>query len=123
MMHNSEKLNLDQFNQKWQHIADETLDLAQQYEGNIEALLSLLRLLENLHKQIRDGLFQEALPDNRQALYSLLKDMEAAGGWPYIYRGNLRLILSRLSPEDTRDIINPVTTETGSTLDEQKIDE
>lgn len=107
-MHNSENLNLEQFNENWKHISDETIDLAKKYEGNIEALLSLLRLLEGLHKEIRDDLFQEALPDNRQALYSLLKDIEASGGWPYIYRGNLKYLLRRLSAEDANSVLNPV---------------
>lgn len=107
-MHNSENLNLDQFNENWKQISDETIDLAKKYEGNIEALLSLLRLLEGLHKEIRDGLFQAALPDNRQDLYSLLKDIEASGGWPYIYRGNLKDIFSRLSAEDANSLLNRV---------------
>lgn len=62
-------------------------------------LLAILRNLESLHQNIRDTLFQEALPDNRQALYTLLKDIEANGGWPYIYRSRLRELVERLSPD------------------------
>jgi hypothetical protein len=56
-------------------------------------LLELLRLLEELHSQIRDAWFQEALPTNRQRLYALLRDIEINGGWPYIQRMRLRSLL------------------------------
>lgn len=60
------------------------------------ALLALLRLLEALHREIRESLFQESLPSNRQALYALLKDIEATGGWPYIHRMRLQEFLRNL---------------------------
>jgi hypothetical protein len=41
-------------------------------------------------------LFQASLPDNRQALYALLKDIEESGGWPYVERLKLRSLLSNL---------------------------
>lgn len=62
-------------------------------EGDPEALLALLRRLERLHREIEDGPFRQALPTNRRALYSLLQDMERAGGWPYIPRLRLRSIM------------------------------
>lgn len=68
---------------------------AQQYQQQSRELLALLRLLESLHKEIRDGLFQESLPDNRQALYKLLRDIEADGGWPYIHRMRLQAFLAQ----------------------------
>jgi hypothetical protein len=61
--------------------------------------LALLRHLEELHKEIRDGVFQENLPDNRQRLYSLLKDIESEGGWPYIARMRLQALLVNLSEQ------------------------
>ncbi|HEY9647182.1 MAG TPA: hypothetical protein V6C88_12470 [Chroococcidiopsis sp.] len=63
---------------------------AQAHQNNSQSLLLLLRLIEALHQEIRDGLFQDSLPDNRQALYSLLKNIEAEGGWPYIHRMRLQ---------------------------------
>lgn len=75
---------------------------AQQYSQQSQELLSLLRLLEALHKEVRDGLFQDSLPDNRQALYALLRDIEVGGGWPYINRMRLQDFLSRM-PEDSED--------------------
>lgn len=72
---------------------------AHRHRGDGLALLRLLRLLEGLHQEIRDGLFQETLPDNRQALYALLKDMEAEGGWPYINRIKLRALMAFLMEE------------------------
>jgi len=62
-------------------------------------LLQLLRLLERLHGHVRDGLFQEALPTNRQRLYALLRDIEINGGWPYIQRMRLRSFLTEIELE------------------------
>lgn len=75
---------------------------AQQRQGDGMALLALLRQLESLHREIRDGLFQDCLPDNRQALYSMLKDMEAEGGWPYIHRMKLQTVMSNFLTELTQ---------------------
>ncbi|MDB9524928.1 hypothetical protein PN498_02925 [Oscillatoria sp. CS-180] len=61
--------------------------------GDEIALLELLRLLESLHAHIRDELFQDALPTNRQRLYALLRDIEVNGGWPYIQRLRLKNLL------------------------------
>lgn len=59
-------------------------------------LLELLRELERCHRQIAQGAFRESLPDGRSALYRLLQDMERSGGWPYIPRPRLRLLLKTL---------------------------
>lgn len=77
---------------------------AQTCKGQNLKLLALLRLIESLHQEIRDGLFQESLPQNRQALYALLRDIEADGGWPYIHRMKLQAFLANLledSEEET----------------------
>ncbi len=79
-------------------------ETAQDLKGESIALLGILRALESLHREIRDSLFQESLPDNRQSLYKLLRDIEAKGGWPYIYRMKLRELLSNLDPETQRDL-------------------
>ncbi len=73
--------------------------VAQQHQGQSTELLAILRLLEQLHQEIRDSLFQESLPDNRQALYALLRDIETSGGWPYIHRMKLQAFLSYLSDQ------------------------
>ena len=77
---------------------------AQQKEGDCLALLELLRLLEAIHFEIRDTLFRDALPDNRQRLYRLLKDIEQEGGWPYIKRMQLRALFEHLVEEGSDDI-------------------
>lgn len=84
-------------------IATQVRAIAQQYQHQSRELLSLLRLLEALHCEIRDGLFQESLPDNRQALYALLRDIETGGGWPYIHRMKLQAFLAQLSQEEQND--------------------
>ncbi|MGB3299995.1 MAG: hypothetical protein WBA76_17155 [Phormidesmis sp.] len=72
---------------------------AKSREGDCLALLKLLRILNELHSEIRDTLFREALPDNRQRLYRLLKDIEQEGGWPYIRRMKLTALLEQLKEE------------------------
>lgn len=86
---------------KLQAITAEIRSLANTHQGNSLALLALLRRLEHLHCDIRENLFQSSLPDNRQALYALLKDMEEAGGWPYIERMKLRSLLSNFQDSST----------------------
>lgn len=73
--------------------------IAESASGNPVALLKLLRTLEQTHRQIREGLFQEVLPQNRQQLYHLLKEIEADGGWPYIPRARLQSFLAQMNPE------------------------
>jgi len=70
--------------------------LAEARQGDCLALLDLLRELEAHHQHIRETLFREALPDNRQVLYHLLRDIEINGGWPYIKRMTLTELLEKL---------------------------
>jgi hypothetical protein len=81
---------------KLQSIATAVRALAGSYQQDSQALLALLRQLEQLHREIRDGMFQASLPDNRQDLYALLKDIESEGGWPYIERMKLQSFLAYL---------------------------
>ncbi len=83
-------------------IATAAQALATRHQGNAKALLKLLRMLESLHRDIRDGLFQDCLPNNRQILYAMLRDMESEGGWPYIPRMKLRSLLAQLLEEDDK---------------------
>jgi hypothetical protein len=77
-----------------ENIATSIWTAVRQRQGQSVELLAVLRLLEHLHQEIRDGLFQDSLPDNRQALYALLRDIEQQGGWPYIHRMKLQAFLS-----------------------------
>lgn len=77
-------------------LAEVVYAAAEGREGDCLALLALLRLLNELHSEIRDTLFREALPDNRQRLYRLLRDIEQQGGWPYIKRMKLLALLEHL---------------------------
>ncbi|MGF1519340.1 MAG: hypothetical protein ACFCVB_16285 [Nodosilinea sp.] len=85
--------DLDQLSKLIDHVA---LDR----QGKSTALLALLRLLEERHRDICETLFYEALPDNRQHLYALLRDIEVNGGWPYIQRMKLQALLSNLPDLD-----------------------
>ncbi|GAB4280888.1 MAG: hypothetical protein Fur0025_09230 [Oscillatoriaceae cyanobacterium] len=78
-------------------IADAIRVLATKHGDDCLSVLAILRLLENLHREIREELFLDTLPTNRQDLYALLRDMEAEGGWPYIPRPNLRALIAQLS--------------------------
>ncbi len=82
-----------------QGVADSVRSIAAQQANSYRELLSLLRLLEQLHQEIRDQLFQPALPTSRQELYTLLRDIELAGGWPYIPRMKLQEFLSTVMTE------------------------
>uniref|UniRef100_B8HTW8 Uncharacterized protein n=1 Tax=Cyanothece sp. (strain PCC 7425 / ATCC 29141) TaxID=395961 RepID=B8HTW8_CYAP4 len=85
-------------------IAQTVRDLAASYRGDSGKLLELLRLLESLHREVREEAFQEALPSNRQALYALLRDIERSGGWPYIPGMKLRSLLAKLDPVELEQL-------------------
>ena len=89
----------DNLSQKQQEITSAIGDAVEFCQGDTIALLSLLRQLEMLHREICDGVFQDSLPDNRQALYALLREIESEGGWPYIERMRLQHLLVNLQPE------------------------
>lgn len=110
-MSNNKNSELEQCTEKLEAITDAVKGAAQACQGDVTALLALLRQLEKLHKEIRDGIFQDSLPDNRQRLYSLLKDIESEGGWPYIERMRLQAFLVKMDEEnavvkDTKDAID-----------------
>ncbi len=77
--------------------------LAAELQGQPEALLALLRQLEQLHREIQDGPFRASLPEDRNQLFALLAGMERSGGWPYIPRLQLRTFLDLLQREDEED--------------------
>ncbi len=83
---------------EWPELAEMFRAVAQTNKGNPTELLALLRSLENLHQELREGLFQESLPNNRQRLYNLLREIEANGGWPYIPRMKLASFLENFQP-------------------------
>lgn len=85
---------------KPEEIAVAVQNLAKSYQGNSLQLLGILRLLEGLHREIRDDLFLEALPTNRQALYALLRDIEREGGWPYIPVVKIKELMASLKTDE-----------------------
>lgn len=91
----------EQRSQYQQELTEVVLAWAKAYEGDCFELLSLLRTLESLHRQIREEMFQATLPDNRQNLYALLREIEDNGGWPYIERMKLKALLACL--EDNQE--------------------
>ncbi len=74
--------------------------LATVHQHDVVELLAILRLLESLHREIREDYFQEALPNNRHGLYGLLIEIEEKGGWPYIDRLKIQSLLTNLPEED-----------------------
>jgi hypothetical protein len=81
-------------------ITQEIREIATRSAGDVIALLHLLRTLEKLHHEIQEGYFQAALPDSRQSLYALLRDIEENGGWPYIQRFKLQALCAHLLQEE-----------------------
>jgi hypothetical protein len=96
--------DLEQLENHLQEAIETIWQVAQERKTNALALLAILRILENLHREIRDSLFQESLPENRQSLYKLLKDIETKGGWPYIYRMKLSSFLAKLDPDAVNEL-------------------
>ncbi len=83
------------------------VDIAsQQCDDNPQRLVELLRTLEQLHRDIRVNLLEPSLPNTRNDLYDLLRDIEETGGWPYIERMKLQAFLQNLSieVENTSDV-------------------
>jgi hypothetical protein len=83
--------------------------IAQQSDGDSIALLALLRLLEKLHRELREGAFQTSMPNTRQALYTLLRDIEAEGGWPHIPRMKLQAFCSEFMFETLPPPVSPLS--------------
>jgi hypothetical protein len=81
-------------------IVDEIHTIADRDRADPIALLGLLRTLEQLHREIQQGYFQSALPNSRQALYALLRDIEENGGWPYIQRWKLQELFANLAEQE-----------------------
>lgn len=100
-MENANKVDSQQLSNKLLVISTAVRDTVEICQGDILALLALLRELEQLHRDIRENAFQPNLPDNRQQLYALLKDIESEGGWPYIERMRLLALLKNLQPQDS----------------------
>ena len=83
--------------QQLDRIVAEIQEIADRDRHDPLALLVLLRTLEQSHREIQQGYFQSALPNSRQALYALLRDIEENGGWPYIQRWKLQELFANLS--------------------------
>ncbi|MEP0746039.1 hypothetical protein NC994_10250 [Trichocoleus sp. AS-A1] len=110
-VNSDQNLELGLLKPELQAIATSVRALAQTCQGDTLALLALLRALESWHREIRDTVFQASLPDNRQALYALLKDMEEEGGWPYIERMKVRSLLEKLSAAESPNSSHPLPLE------------
>jgi hypothetical protein len=41
-------------------------------------------------------MFEPSLPNTRKDLYGLLRDIEETGGWPYIERMKLQMLMEKL---------------------------
>jgi hypothetical protein len=85
-------------------ISDRLWQIAQNQQGTSANLLQILRVLEVIHKRIRDDLFQPSLPNSRHELFNLLRDIETNGGWPHIYRMKIDEICRYLDqPEELEE--------------------
>jgi len=89
-----------------QELTGQIQQMATRYTGQCDQLLGLMRVIEALHRHIRDDLFQPALPTSRHELFALLRDIEAAGGWPYIYRLKIEEVCQNLDQLHDLENIN-----------------
>jgi hypothetical protein len=83
-----------------QYLAHLIEQAALERQGDSLALLALLRILEQRHREVRETLFRDALPSSRHQLYALLRDIEVSGGWPYIQRMKLQSLCAQLLEEE-----------------------
>jgi hypothetical protein len=81
--------------------------IAREHQQDCNGLLLLLRTLENLHRQIREEMFEPSLPNTRKDLYGLLRDIEETGGWPYIERMKLQMLIEKLLANEIGAIESP----------------
>ncbi len=81
-------------------IGDRLWHIAQLQRDDSASLLKILRILEEIHKRIRDDLFQPSLPNSRHELFNLLRDIETNGGWPHIYRMKINEICQYLEKSE-----------------------
>lgn len=95
------EINMDS-DEVMQEAAKDICALAAKNQGDSLFLLSLLRDLEKIHRQIRVSFFERALPQTRNDLYQFVKDIEDKGGWPYIERMRLKDLLQNI--EQSQDI-------------------
>ncbi|MCL2924741.1 MAG: hypothetical protein MGF17_08970 [Trichodesmium sp. MAG_R04] len=100
---NTESESTKKLHSDLQLLVESVKSIAQNHQDDPIAILAILRTLESLHQELREGSFQKALPDNRQLLYDLLKDIEAKGGWPYIPRLRLCYLLENWS-DNTQEL-------------------
>jgi hypothetical protein len=97
-----------QLEESLQEIATTVWAIAKQCQGDSHCLLTLLRALECLHRDIREQLFEPSLPNTRNALSNLLREIEETGGWPYIERMRLQALLKKLAlDEDSQKSEHP----------------
>ena len=102
--------NMDNLAASLNKIGQELWALAENHQEDSLFLLSLLRNLEEIHRKIRTEMFEPSLPQTRNALYQLVRDIEEKGGWPYVERMKLRSLLQNLETQITPDSsseINP----------------
>jgi hypothetical protein len=92
--------------QKLQEISNKVWSLAETNQQDLLFLLSLLRTLESIHRRIRTEMFEPSLPNSRNQLYHLVKDIDEEGGWPYIERMRLKDLLLNLE-SDLSNMIKP----------------
>jgi hypothetical protein len=93
-------------------LGDDFWNLAQNYKQDRLFLLSLLRYLEQLHRKIRTDLFESSLPQTRNDLYQLVKDIDEKGGWPYIERMRIQDLLRNLERDESEQLKPDVKSET-----------
>lgn len=85
--------------QRLKALLAELSSLSLELANQPEALVNLLRQLEQLHRQIQDGPLRGSLPSDRHKLFELLQNLEQSGGWPYIPRPQLHNFLRQLQQQ------------------------
>jgi hypothetical protein len=95
-MNHERDLALNNSSSQLQKIIADVWTLAEKHKQDSLFLLCLLRNLESIHREIRVEMFESSLPETRNDLYQLVKDIEEKGGWPYIERMRLQDLMKNL---------------------------
>lgn len=96
LMNYERDLDLNNSSPELQKIITDLWTLADKHKQDSLFLLCLLRNIESIHRQIRTEMFESSLPETRNDLYQLVKDIEEKGGWPYIERMKLQDLLRNI---------------------------
>lgn len=96
-----DNLNQDNLAKEVKEICTQIWNLSEKSKDSTLDLVLILREIESVHRQVREQLLDQSLPDTRHRLYIIIKHLEETGGWPYIPRMRLNQLCQYLTTKDS----------------------